>query len=333
VNRKPAAVNDPSYTIPAVYSCIPLDRIDLTDGTYRITTTTVGDDLIASIGLAGLIHFPIVKPAGRVWIMVSGFRRLEACRRLGWTRIPAWVLNDGVDERTCVRLAIADKQGQRPLNMVELARAVGLLERLADNTTLVERAAAAGLNAGMEYLKKADRIRALPWSIQEGLLGEAIALPIALELGRLARVDALALADVFKTLRCSLNRQREILTLMQEIAARHGVGLSMLSADAAVTAILNQPDRDHRQKTEALRRCLRQLRYPWLSSAENRFAKAVRSLGLGPGVELSAPPHFEAKTYTLTLRFENPSQLAERSMSLQQLLSHPDLPAVFERGV
>lgn len=325
MNRKPATAND------FYRSAIPIDRIDLSDSTYRITTAPVSDDLQQSITLAGLVNPPLLKALGRGWIVVSGFRRLEACRRLGWTDVAARVLNDGADELACIRLAIADNQGQRPLNIVELSRAVGLLDRLPGNGGLAQRAQAAGLAAGVAYLQKAQRVGHLPLAVQEGLLTEAIALPVALELEKLAIADALALAGLLKSLRASLNRQREILTMVQEIAARDGIGLAALIADEPIAALVGDGQTDCRQKTEALRRHLQQQRHPHLSAAQSRFAGAVKALDLEPGIELAPPAHFESTTYTLTLRFDNPAQLAQKATSLQELLDHPGLPGIFER--
>jgi len=324
VNCKPATVND------LYRSAIPLDRIDLSDSTYRITTAPVSEDLQQSIAVAGVINAPILKRVDEGWTVVSGFRRLEACRGLGKTDVTARILDDP-DELTCVRLAIADNQGQRPLNIVELARVVGLLDRLPGDTGLAQRAGDAGVGGGIAYLEKADQVRRLPWSIQQGLLSDAIALPVALELGKLPPADALCLADLFNTLKPSLNRQREIMTLMQEISLRDGLGLAALAADGPVTAILEASEKDHRQKTEALRELLKQRRYPRFWEAQSRFSRTVKALHLEPGLDLVPPPHFEATTHTLTLRFDNPSQLAQRVKSLKALLDHPGLPLLFER--
>jgi len=309
---------------------IALDRIDLSDSTYRITTAPVSSDLLQSIAATGVVNPPILKTVGQSRIVVSGFRRLEACRKLGQIDVTARAL-DNCDELACVCLAIADNQGQRPLNIVEMARAVGLLDRLPGRAGLAERAQAAGLAVGIAYLRKAEQVRRLPWAIQEGLLTEAIALPVALDMATLAMGDALALADLLKALRCSLNRQREIMTMMKEIAARDGIGIAALIHEESVAAMVTARDTDCRQKTEALRRYLRQRCSPHLCAAHERFAAAVKALELEPGIDIAPPPHFESTIYPLTLRFDNPAQLAERSRAREKLRDHPGLAALFDR--
>ena len=51
--------------------------------------------LAASIKEIGLLHPIIVSPDGR---LIAGKRRLEACKRLGWTEIPVTTVELDDDE-------------------------------------------------------------------------------------------------------------------------------------------------------------------------------------------------------------------------------------------
>lgn len=98
------------------------------EGRYR---REVGDvsGLAASIEAIGLLHPIVVTPD---WKLVAGQRRLEACRALGWKRIPATVaanLNDAArlliaerDENTCREPYLVSE-------MVALGKALEALER------------------------------------------------------------------------------------------------------------------------------------------------------------------------------------------------------------
>jgi ParB family chromosome partitioning protein len=63
---------------------LPIDAIEVVDRHRR----DLGDlgSLAESIRTVGLLHPVVVTPA---WRLVAGQRRLEACRQLGWTEIPA----------------------------------------------------------------------------------------------------------------------------------------------------------------------------------------------------------------------------------------------------
>ena len=64
---------------------IPIDTITITDGRRAISSHAV-DELSKSIAEVGLLNPIVVTMDGR---LVAGAHRLEACRRLGWTTIPA----------------------------------------------------------------------------------------------------------------------------------------------------------------------------------------------------------------------------------------------------
>ena len=66
-----------------------LERIATGDMTYRITTARKIDTLQASIAAVGLVNTPILAQRNADYVIVSGFRRVAACNRLGWNRIPA----------------------------------------------------------------------------------------------------------------------------------------------------------------------------------------------------------------------------------------------------
>jgi ParB-like chromosome segregation protein Spo0J len=78
------------------------------------------DSLIASIQAVGLLHPIVVTADGK---LVAGMRRLEASKRLGWSKIPASVLKG--DDPIC-RLAQADENDKRlallPSEQVAVAR-------------------------------------------------------------------------------------------------------------------------------------------------------------------------------------------------------------------
>lgn len=72
-----------------------INRIDI-GNRYR---TELGDisDLAASIKKLGLLHPIVVTSAG---LLVAGHRRLEACRTLGWKRVPVTVVTSFEDAET-----------------------------------------------------------------------------------------------------------------------------------------------------------------------------------------------------------------------------------------
>lgn len=70
---------------------IPIDQITTFDRVRQATRKQV-DALVASIGEVGLLNPVTVAPTDAGFALVAGMHRLEACRALGWTAVPAVVL-------------------------------------------------------------------------------------------------------------------------------------------------------------------------------------------------------------------------------------------------
>ena len=310
---------------------LPLESLQFEDTVYRITTSDAIDKLKDSIAALGVLDPPIVRKRTGGYQIVAGFRRIDVCRLLGRSDIRARVLPEDIDNSTCVRLAIADNSLQRPLNLIETARALNLLAGVAaDEMDLSRQAAGLALPDNPSLMRKIMLLTTLPTGLQNRLAAGELALAMALELKRLDSATAESLGCLFADLKLGLNRQREILSLMSEIARREGITLAELLTEPSLRNLLSAPDLERSQKAGQLRSMLRQRRYPVMSAATARFQDLVRDLNLGPGVELIPPGNFEGTTYTLTITFDRLDQLRDRSLQIENLLRSQTLKAFFE---
>ncbi len=313
---------------------VDLTRIDAEDNAFRITTNTGNAALAKSILGVGLIAPPLLlsrsKDGGDAGFrIVAGFRRVAACKALGRRRISARVLPPETPGLTCARLAAADNALQRSLNPIEISRALTLLSRhLSDSADLAATAGDLGLPDAPDPIRKLLPLCTLPAELQSGILSGAISLSMARTLSVLDSDLAVALVRLFSDLRLSLNKQREVLTLLQEIALREERTAADVLNDAAVQSILGDPEADRNQRAAALRRWLRRRRRPAVSRAEAAFTEAVRELPLGEGVRLIPPKDFESPVYTLSLAFKSRSELSDRNRRIGEILSHPALGTI-----
>lgn len=313
---------------------VDLARIDAEDDAYRITAPADAAGLERSIQGVGLIAPPLLlrkstdNTAG--FRIVAGFRRVAACVALGWRCIPARVLPPETARLTCIRLAVADNAGQRALNPIETSRALRLLSDLCPDPTDLARAAGdLGLPDTPGLIRKMLPLCVLPEALQSGILSGDISLSMAHTLAGLDRDLAVSLTGVFVDLKLSLNKQREVLTLLQEIAMRENLAVSDLFNEAEIRSVLDDPEADRNQRAAALRRRLRRRRYPAVSRAEARFAETLRALPLGEGIRLTPPKHFESTAYTLSLSFTSPAGLSDRRRRIDDILSHPAFKTLF----
>ncbi len=300
-------------------------EIDRSANGFRITTRRDVDDLIVSVREFGLLVPPLVLSGPAGWVVVSGFRRVEACHRLGWQELPARVLAAHVTPYACACLAVSENALSRSLNLIEMSRGLALMERLhAGGEVPPSDLTAVGLPANPAHAARLRRLCCLPDPLQEGLLEESIPFPVALDLGHMETAGALAFTRWFRQLRPSLNKQREIIALVREIAAREDRPLPEVMADPEIDRILKETEGDNNQKTGRLRGWLRRRRFPQIVQAEENFRTLCARLGLSGPVRLTPPKDFEGNGFTLSMDFRGVEDLRQLQGILENLLSHPE---------
>lgn len=309
---------------------VMLADIDLADTTFRITTRTELDDLVLSIQKLGLMHAPVLKYNPPGYIIVCGFRRIAACRNLGWTQIPARILRGNFDLFEMVQLAVADNALQRPLNLIETSRALKLLTGINTEKETLAAAADLGLPISPAIGPKLIKICDLSQAIQKGILANVIDLSMALELDRFNPADGQALLGLFDYLKLGLNRQREMLLLLEEISLREEIPIQQLVSEEPLNHILENTKIDRSIKRQKVRTYLRRRRFPMISEAETHYKAFVRQLKLGPNIVLIPPKDFEGMTYTLTIRFDNQKELQNAKEKLDKIIHHPGLGKILD---
>lgn len=316
----------------AQFQTVPISRINLQIDTFRITTRMDVDELAVSIQHDGLITPPtLIKKPACAFVVISGFRRVQACQKLGCNDIFARVLDSDADHLDCLRLAIAENALQRRLNLIETSRAIQKMSSFFDSDIqMAEAASTLGLPANLSLLDKIRDLCLLPWPVQHSILSGAISLSTAGELGKLDRDNAAAFARLFDQLKLSLSKQKEILTLVDEIARRENSSVRQVMKDPMLQKIIDNNDLDRTQKGGQIRVLLRQRRFPRITEAEKNYQSHHKQLKLGNDIKLIPPKDFEGTTYTLNLNFANLAHLVELKKKLDQLIVHPSLKKIVE---
>ena len=323
----------PTKDLPSTQlKSIPLNRIDTTDDTYRITTRTNVDELLASIRHDGVLTPPFVIEKAAQFTIVSGFRRITACKKLGLEEITVRALEPNLSPLEYLRFAIADNALQRPLDLIETSRSLYKLSvHLSTHQRLIEFASSLGLPSNPSVIKKIKDLCLLPAGIQSAIIADTISLSMAMDLKQLAPQCAMTFAQLFNEFKLSLNKQREIVTLVKEIARRETVSMHMVLGDRQLQDIIIDQDLDRGQKARELRIYLRQRRFPQIVKAEAMFEYRRKQLSLGNEIKLIPPKDFEGTTYTVNMSFSSIAQLKALHTKLYRMIKHPGLKKIIKR--
>lgn len=312
---------------------IRLSSIYIEDHTFRITTEENIEGLSCSIRNAGLINPPIVirKESGHA--VISGFRRIRSAQKLGWSDLTARVLDKKTAPVECAKIAVTDNLMQRPLNLIEKSRAYKLLSGILDNKQdLFKIASILGLPDNQFLAEKIIKLCEMPLAIQNGIISDTVSLVIALELGKLEYDAGIAIATLFDKLKPGLNKQREILTLINEIASREGVPILELLNGDELQSILSDNELDRNRIINKLRQYLKRRRYPLITKTENAFEINVKKLALERGMKIIPPADFEGNTFVLSLEFKKIKDLEMQKEFLNKLINNQTLKQIISKS-
>ena len=313
------------------YKDILLSQIDHADVTFLISTEESVESLKASIQRVGLIQPPILISKSKQeerenkYAIVVGFRRIRACRELGWGHLKAMCLESDTPFIRCALAAVSGNLSHRKLNLVEAARCFALLENETDQSEeIYQTLASIGLQSNKEMIAKLKKIADMGDLLQQGLILGSIALPVALELHAMSdESGAKALTGLLLELNLSLSRQRETLDWIQAIAHREKLDIERVLGDEAVRRCRRDTTVDAPRKANVIRALLRKRRYPEISAHEQKYANALKSLTIPKSLHIIPPAHFESPSYGLKIDFKTADGLDKRLEEARKMVHSP----------
>jgi len=182
------------------------------------TETGPINGLMLSIRDKGLLEPIIVRPVEESFEIVAGMRRYEACRKLGWRRLPAHVVE--LNDREALEVSLLENIQRETLNPIEEARAFrNYVEEFGygGETELARR-----IGKSQEYVSRRIGLLSLPQRVQEQIMRRRIAPSVAQELTMLNDDDAEEVAEEISTEGLSL---REVRRIIRRRVARGGAAL------------------------------------------------------------------------------------------------------------
>jgi len=186
--------------------------------------------LMHSIQDKGLLEPIIVRPAEDGFEVVAGMRRYEACKKLGWRRLPAHVVE--LDDREAFEVSMLENIQRETLNPIEEARAFrNYVEEFGygGETELGRR-----IGKSQEYVSKRIGLLSLPQGVQDQIMRRRIAPTVAQELTMLNDEDAEEMAEEVGAEGLSLREVRRIIRKRQA-RERHESEQGFFVSDPDVT--------------------------------------------------------------------------------------------------
>ncbi|MCL5067575.1 MAG: ParB/RepB/Spo0J family partition protein, partial [Thaumarchaeota archaeon] len=146
------------------------------------------DELVSSVREKGLIQPIIIRPTGNRFEVVAGARRLEACKRLRWSRVPCIIRE--LTDKDSYEISLTENIQRKTMNAIEEADA---FRRYIDqNGWGGESQLARKIGKSQEYVSQRLSLLTLPRSVQHEIIRRQINPSAAQEIARLSDPKAQA---------------------------------------------------------------------------------------------------------------------------------------------
>ena len=305
----------------------PIQQLEMGDRAFDLGFARRTDMLRRSVAAVGVLQPLVVRQRadGRYQI-VCGFGRASAAHDLGLAELPVFVLDMGVSDADCLRLALFDNLPHRQFNPIERAIILTRFGPYVDREHLISdympllgmRASAARLDRTRALTNLIDRLK---WAVAEGRMEEKVGVSLAL----LSGDDQGALAELLDRCQPSVSMVREWADALADIARRDGTTVREILAKPEMSAALSAADMTTAERTAAVRRGIHCLRFPTLSAHEARFNEGRAALRLPPTMQLEPAPNFESDEMRLAIRFRNQAELRNAMDVLSRWFDDPNL--------
>jgi hypothetical protein len=316
------------------YREIELEEIDWDDETFRISEELESTLVLDSLKAVGPLNPMVVLNKEPHNIIVCGFRRGWALKRLGYARILARVLSEETHTKTeLFELALWDNLSHRQLNPFEKARILYKFREICgvSSEVLIQvYLPLLGLTPHESVLHAHLALHGVRPGLRQCLADGRLTLSSVETLSKTPDAVQDAFASLMTRIRLSASSQRKFLGLLEDLAAMAETQLCAPLDSLEVSAILEDARQSPFQKGDMLYEILYRRKYPRLSRALERFNAKKKLLCLPGSIRLAPHPFFETSDLHVEFDASNSKRFRELAAALQKASQAPELDELFQ---
>ena len=267
------------------------------------------EKLIDSIKVIGIRHPISVCPYAKRYSIVSGHKRFQAAPRAGLTHVPV-VINPELDNATRLVINLNENFGQRHYSDIEKGHILNKLRdaRVSDETIISDYMPLLGLERSKKIFTDLSNVKSLSLNMQTML--HRAGVPVK-SFSSFYKWDDLTLAEnLFSILKPGVNKWRDILELVNEVAARENTTQGNILSHDDIQKILIAPDQP--KKYDDIHEILYNLRYPVLFTMRKQIACALDKMELDDKTKFRFQDTFESNVLKLELKFQSEKELSQQ---------------------
>ena len=290
---------------------LALDRIDRSDERFRVSHFYDLDKMVKSIRKIGLIYPPILAKKNGRYIIVTGWKRISACKELSFKEIPVFILRE-MQDLSLFLIAFYENWTSRAFSVMEKAEilfklgALGMKEedvirhflpllKLPPTRQILDEYRS--ISTLSQEIKVFVEKEEMPYSSLKQLVNfsseeQKMMLPLILNLGQ--------------------NKQKEIMENLREISSRDSVSVKRILEADEIQKIFLSEQLSSIQKTEKFRLYLKKRRYPEFTEWQDSFRKAVRKIQGKENISIEPYPFWEDNEISVKFSFRSRDELIKK---------------------
>lgn len=314
---------------------IPLEEIDFSNETFSVNFRPNLQGLRSSIEKVGLIQPVLLRKRSGHYQIICGFRRLGILRELGWSDVPAMVLEEEKDDLQLFEISVRENLTTRGFNPIEKAIIVDKFIHqfgIESSRVIHTYLPLLSLEPNEKILNTYLALAQMEEEVKEYILKEEVSRTNIRKLSTFSEEDRKVLIPFLSSLRLGENRLREILNLLDEIARRDRTHVGEIVRRSELQVILSRKELTPSQRTEQVKKILLEFRYPRLTELERTFEKKRKDLNLPPNLSLFHSPYFEGREWRIELRFETLEQYRRALSFLSRLAEERKFEEFIKEG-
>lgn len=312
---------------------ISIKEINLGDERFRISEDLDSAPVLESLREIGQLNPVLVLDEDAGKIIVCGFRRIRAMRKLGIPRVFVRILpGQSPDPVRAYRMALWDNLAGRQLNPLEKARFLYNLRKnfsVADDTLAKVYLPLLGLNPAENVLESYLLLHAIQPALRKCFLDCRLTLASVEAVSEMPATVQNRIASLMEKIRLSASLQRKFLGLLQDLAAVSGDELDVPVRSPEVLEIIEDSRLSPFQRGEKVYQFLYNLRNPKLSQALAQFLAKRRSLRLPGSIRISAHPFFEEPGVRVEFEAPDVERFRDLASALEEAARQPELRELF----
>jgi len=311
------------------FTTIDVNKIDLKDDRFRISYFFSLDKLQRSIQNTGLINPPVLIYRGDSPIILSGWRRILACRQLSIQSIPVFIAEIS-DDLEAFKIPVYENLSVKTYSPVEKAEIIAKLKTFGESEQALLQQFLPLLDIPPTHIWMDFYLNVfeLEPEVKEFLYTNHFHFSVI-------RVLVNFLAEVQKKLLPILspmgqNKQKELLSDLYEISRCQKIPVEQILKAPEITAIQSEEKLSLLKKADKTRLWLKSRRNPSLTVWRKAFEAILKELNIEQGIVISPAVFFEEEDISLNFSFKSRKEFIEKISQLKKLAGKKEFAGLFD---